>query len=74
MPIKTLQLPQLAIEDDVLRLSLAIKLLEDGQISLGKAAELSGYTERTFAEILLKKGIAPVRYEGKEIEKEIENL
>lgn len=61
----TLDLPDINIKDDELKMLLAIKLLEDGMVSLGRAAEIAGYSENAFAEILLHRGISPVRYEEK---------
>jgi len=55
-------LPELNIKGEELKLLLAIKLLEDGTISLGKAAEIAGYSERAFAEVLLHRGVSPVKY------------
>jgi predicted HTH domain antitoxin len=39
------------IKEDELKLLLAIKLLEDDTVSLGKAAEIAGYSEKTFVEV-----------------------
>lgn len=69
----SIDLPQLNISEEQIKFLLAVKLLEDGYISLGKAAEIVGYTEKTFAEILLNKGISPIRYEDINLEEEIAN-
>ena len=58
--MKVLEIPEVNLEDEELKLALATKLLEEGKISLGKAAEIAGFSERSFAEFLLKKGISPV--------------
>ena len=68
--MKVLKIPQVNIEDEELKLALAIRLLEEGKISLGKAAEVAGFSERSFAEILLKKGVSPVVFEGIDLDKE----
>jgi len=57
---KVLELPDMNINDEELRLLLAIKLFEEKKVSLGKASEIAGYTEKAFSEILLKRGISPV--------------
>lgn len=44
--MKNLKLPELTIDDDTLRLYLAMKFFEEGQISLGTAAEIAGYSEQ----------------------------
>jgi len=60
----SLNLPEMNIKEDEVKLLLAIKLLDDGIVSLGKAAEIAGYSEKAFVEILLYKGIPPVKYTG----------
>jgi predicted HTH domain antitoxin len=59
-----LNLPDINIKIEELKLSLAVKLLEEGIISPGKASEIVGYNEKTFSEILLKRGISPIKYEN----------
>lgn len=61
--MKVLQIPEINLEDEELKLALAVKLLEEGKISLGKAAEIAGFSERSFAGFLLEKGISPVIFE-----------
>ena len=70
---KTLKIPYVNLEEEELRLALAIRLLEEGKVSLGKAAEIGGLSERFFAELLLKKGISPVGFEDIDLEKESQN-
>jgi len=70
---KCVHLPELNIRDDEIRLLLAIKLLEDGLVSLGKAAEVAGFSEKAFAEILLQRGMPPVKYTDLDLGKELEN-
>ncbi len=59
-----LNLPDINIKIEELKLLLAVKLLEGGIISLGKASEIVGYNEMAFSEILLKRGISPSKYEN----------
>jgi len=70
---RVLELPDINIDNEELRLLLAIKLLEEKKVSLGKASEIASYTERAFSEILLKRGISPIKYEDINLKKEIEN-
>jgi predicted HTH domain antitoxin len=70
---KVLELPDMNINNEELRLLLAIKLFEEKKVSLGKASEIAGYTEKAFSEILLKRRISPVRYEDIDLKKEIRN-
>ena len=53
--MKVLEIPQVNLDDEELKLALAIKLLEEGKISLGKAAEIAGFSERSFVELLFKR-------------------
>ena len=46
-------LPEMNIKEEEVKLLLAIKLLEDGVVSLGKAAEIAGYSEKAFVEVLI---------------------
>jgi predicted HTH domain antitoxin len=69
----TVSLPELNIKEDELKLLLAIKLFEDGVVSLGKASEIAGYSEKAFTEVLVHKGIAPVKYEKLDLNKELRN-
>jgi len=71
--MKVLEIPQVNLEDEELKLALAIKLLEEGKVSLGKAAEIAGLSERSFAELLLKKGISPVVLEEIDLDEEFRN-
>jgi len=41
--VKVLKIPEVNLEDEELKLALAIRLLEEGKISLGKAAEIAGF-------------------------------
>ena len=66
-------LPQLNIREDEIKILLAAKLLEEEMVSLGKAAEIAGYSEKTFAEILIHRNITPIRYSDIDVNKEFEN-
>lgn len=54
-------LPEVNIPEDDLKILLAIKLLDEGLVSLGKASEIAGYSEKAFVEILFHKGIPPIK-------------
>lgn len=51
--------------------ALAIKLFQDGTISLGKAAKLSGMPYEGFVEQLASLGIAAVEYSPDELDGEL---
>jgi len=38
-----------------------------------KAAEIAGYSEKYFIEILLPKGISPIKYGPLDVDKELQN-
>lgn len=69
----SVHIPDVNLKEDEVKLLLAIKLLEEGIVSLGKAAEIAGYSEKSFAEILLHKGIAPIKYDNLHLDKELKN-
>ena len=68
----TLQLPSDVSEDEA-RLLLAIRLFQEDRVSLGKAAELAGYSCRAFAEILAHRGVDSVRYPASEVADDLAN-
>ena len=70
----SVNLPDMNIKEDEIKLLLAIKLLEEGAVSLGKAAEIAGYTEKTFVEVLLHRGVSPLKYSDLDLEKEMRNV
>jgi predicted HTH domain antitoxin len=57
MPQATIAIPPSVTEDEA-KLYLAMKLFEIGRLSCGQAAELAGYSKRTFMELLGKHGVA----------------
>jgi len=69
----SVHLPEINIEEDEIKLLLAIKLLEEEKVSLGKAAEIAGYTEKTFVELLVNRGVAPIKYANLDLDLELRN-
>ncbi|MCK4277953.1 MAG: UPF0175 family protein [Desulfurellaceae bacterium] len=69
----TVSLPEINIREEEVRVLLAIKLLEDGIVSLGKAAEIAGFSEKAFVEILIHRGVSPVKYSKIDLDKELKN-
>jgi len=67
----TIDLPS-HISTEEARLLLSIKLYEADRISLGKAAELAGYSKRAFMELLAKQGIPVINYAPEELDRELE--
>ena len=68
-----IHLPEINLGEDQVRMLLAIKLFEERLISLGKAAEVAGYSEKLFVEILMRKGISPIDYAELDPREELEN-
>ena len=68
-----LDLPDVNIKKEELKILLAIKLFEEGIVSLEKAAEIVGYSEQTFSKILLKKGISPIKYDDLNLKEEFKS-
>lgn len=68
-----IDLPEIKMNEKEVKLRLAVSLFEDETVSLGKAAQLAGYSERTFAELLRDRNISPIKYENIDLEKERKN-
>lgn len=66
-------LPEINLREDELKMLLSMKLLEEGLVSLGKAAEIAGYSEKAYAEILLRKGVAPIGFAEIDLHEELKN-
>ncbi len=72
MKTLTLQLPDHLDEKEAQTL-LAAKLYEKGSLSLGQAADLAGYSKRTFMELLANYDVSIFNYSETELEKDISN-
>lgn len=66
----TIELP-FDIDPEEARLLLSMKLFEEGKISLGTAAQMAGYSKRTYIEILGKRGIPVFNYTAEELRDEL---
>jgi predicted HTH domain antitoxin len=69
----SVELPEMNVKEDEIKLLLAIKLLEEETVSLGKAAEIAGYTEKTFVEVLVHRGVTPIKYTNLDPNQELRN-
>jgi predicted HTH domain antitoxin len=70
----TLQIPDnVPLDEQEARMLLAAKLYEKGTLSLGQAAELAGYSKRTFMELLGKYNVSIFNYPAEELENDIRN-
>lgn len=52
---------------------LAARLYENGTLSIGQAADLAGYSKRTFMELLSKYEVSIFNYPATDIEKDVIN-
>ena len=71
MSTLSVELP-LGLDPERARLLLAVRLFEEGEVSLGYAAEMAGYSLGTFVELLAKRGIAVVDYPEGELDDELD--
>lgn len=70
---QVVEFPDMNLSPEEIKMTLAESLLQQGSVSLGKAAEIAGYSERTFVDLLLKKGVSPVTYDSNNLEEDIKN-
>lgn len=59
------------ITADEARLLLALKLFETHRVSLGKAAEIAGYSKSAFMEVAGKYGVAIFDYPPGDLDREV---
>jgi predicted HTH domain antitoxin len=65
-------LPDMATATEAeLKMTLASRLYENGQLSLGQAADVAGLTKRTFAEMLGQYGVSPFTQTPEELREDI---
>ena len=68
----TLQIPD-NLDEREARTMLAAKLYEKSSLSLGQAAELAGYTKRTFMEVLGSYDVSIFSYSKIQLDKDLLN-
>ena len=74
MKTLTLNIPETVdLNEKEARTMLAANLYEIGKLSLGQAAELAGYTKRTFMELLGNFNVSIFNQDYKELENDILN-
>lgn len=74
MKTLTLNLPStINIDEKELLTMVAARLYERGTLSMGQAAELSGYSKRTFMELLGSYGVSIFNYSADELESDLAN-
>ncbi|WP_445665604.1 UPF0175 family protein [Fodinibius sp. AD559] len=74
MKTLTINIPDTAdIDDKEAKMLLASRLYEKGKLTLGQAAELAGYSKRTFMELLADYDVSLINYSPEELDEDIEN-
>lgn len=74
MKTLTLNIPEsVNLDSRELVMALASKLYEQGKLSLGQAAELAGFTKRTFAELLGSYGVSVFNFLPSELASDVAN-
>lgn len=74
MKTLTLDIPDnLDLDKQEASMLLATKLYEQGKLSLGQAAELAGYSKRTFMELLGNYNVSLFNYDEQELVNDIGN-
>lgn len=74
MKTLTLNIPEsVDLNEKEVKTLLAAKLYENGSLSLGHAADLAGYSKRTFMELLSNYEVSIFKLSDEELETDILN-
>ena len=70
----TLNIPEgVDLDKKEAALLLATKLFEQGRLTLGQAAEVAGYSKRTFMELLGNYSVSLFNYDEQDLENDVRN-
>jgi len=70
----TIHLPDtVSLDDREVGMYLAARFYENGKVSLGQAAELTGYPNETFMELLGNYGVSFLNYSADEVDDDVKN-
>ena len=69
----TVELPP-GVAPENARLLLSLKLFEEGEVSLGRAAALAGYSKAAYRKLLGERGVPAFGYTVEEFEDELATL
>lgn len=72
MKTLTIQIPD-SLDEREAKMLLAAKLYEKGSLSPGQAADLVGYSKRTFMQLLGNYEVSVFDYSEAELEKDLQN-
>ncbi len=74
MKVLTLNIPDNVDLDNMqVAMLVASRLYEEGKLSLGQAAELTGLSKRTFAELLGTYNVSIFNYPASDISRDVAN-
>jgi predicted HTH domain antitoxin len=74
MKTVTLTIPDsLDIDEQELTLLIASRLYEQGRLSLGQAAEMSGFSKRVFIELIGRYGVSVFNYPASDLSRDVAN-
>ena len=74
MQIVTLNIPDdVNIDSNEVAMLVAAKLYEQGKLSLGQAAEMTGLTKRTFVELLGRYNVSVFNYPSSDLARDVSN-
>lgn len=66
-----IQLPDfITVDMQDIKLLIAAKLYQQGQLSIGQAAQLAGLSKRTFMELLGKYDVSVFNYDAEDISRD----
>jgi predicted HTH domain antitoxin len=75
MKTLTIEIPDsVNLDEKATKLFLAAKLYEDGSLSLGQAADIAGYSKRSFMALLGNYNVSIFNYSETELENDILRL
>lgn len=66
--------PSVHLTESELKMILAAKLFDMGELSSGQAAELAGITKREFIESVGKYGVSIFQYTAEELDRDLARL
>lgn len=70
----TFNIPEMSdLDSKELSMMVAAQLYEKGKLSLGQAADVAGYSKRTFAELLGKYNVSLFNYPSTDLTTDVAN-
>ncbi len=70
----SINIPEMSdLDSKELTMMVASQLYEVGKLSLGQAADVAGYSKRTFAELLSKYKVSIFNYPTTDLSKDVAN-